>query len=111
MEYETQRMDLSLKPHFKKMGYETQRVDLSLKEHFKNGIWNSKDGFESQNTFKKIGYETQRQDLSPKEHFKTCDINLTHCIWDSNDIFNNVISTTSFESPPTLFKICYIFCI
>ena len=103
MGYETQRMDLSLKAHFKKIGYETQRVDLSLTEHFKNGIWNSKDGFESQRTFLNIRYETQGGIMSLTGHFKKWDMKLKCRIWVSKHILKNGIwnSKRGFESQRT----------
>ena len=73
------------------MWYETQRMDLSLKTHFKNGIWDSKSGFESQRTFLEMGYETLRMDLSLKPHFEKCDMRLKEWIWVSKNIFKNGI--------------------
>src|SRR6266849_7075253 len=59
-----QRVDLSLKRTFQKVGYETQGVYLSLKEHFKtcdinltHCIWTT--AFETQMTFSAMSSEPQ----------------------------------------------------
>ena len=90
MGYETQRMDLSLKTHFKKWDMKLKEGIWVSKNTLKNGIWNSKDGFEPQRTFSKIKYETQRVDLSLNTHFKKLDIKLRifwNVIWDWNPLF------------------------
>ena len=70
-----QRVDLSLKRTFQKVGYETQGVYLSLKEHFKtcdinltHCIWTT--AFETQMTFSAMSSEPQILHLRLKWPFQ-----------------------------------------
>jgi len=104
---------------FLKMGYETQRMDLSLKTHFKtwdinlkewisvanniskNRIWTSKSGFQSQMTFQKIP--------SFISNFLKCVLRLKSTLWVSYLIFENVLwgSNPSFEFHIPFFNVFF----